>query len=203
MTVLELTELKPLDMPRLPSRKWMIVFGAILIAIAGYAASLYFTHNYHAVVAGEVYRAAQIPSDELVTYKTRDGIRTILNLRGASPQKPWYTAEVSAAKGLGISHIDFKMSSDEQLDDKKIAELVKIMKDAPKPLLIHCESGANRTGLAAALYLASIKKESIAVASQQLSIRYGHFGIPLSPTYAMDETFERFSNGKTAHVEKH
>ncbi|MFD2031462.1 tyrosine-protein phosphatase [Ancylobacter dichloromethanicus] len=50
------------------------------------------------------------------------------------------------------------------------------MKDAKKPILIHCQAGADRSGLASALYLAAIKKNSAeAEAEAQLSIRYGHF----------------------------
>ena len=35
----------------------------------------------------------------------------------------------------------------EQMD-----EIIKLIEQAPKPILIHCESGADRTGLVSALY---------------------------------------------------
>jgi protein tyrosine/serine phosphatase len=34
------------------------------------------------------------------------------------------------------------------------------MADAPKPLLIHCEHGANRTGLASAIYVGAVRQLS-------------------------------------------
>lgn len=52
-------------------------------------------------------------------------------------------------------------------------------------------SGADRTGLTAAIYLAAIAGAGEHEAEKQLSIRYGHIGIPfVSRAYAMDETWE-------------
>jgi protein tyrosine/serine phosphatase len=64
------------------------------------------------------------------------------------------------------------------------------MQTAEKPILIHCKAGSDRTGLAAALYVAAVAKGGERKAEGQMSIAYGHFGIPFSPTYAMEETFE-------------
>ena len=73
----------------------------------------------------------------------------------------------------------------------EIVRLVALMRDAPKPLLIHCRAGADRSGLAASLYLAAIDGAGEERAEAQLSFRFGHIGIPwLSETYAMDETWE-------------
>jgi protein tyrosine/serine phosphatase len=65
------------------------------------------------------------------------------------------------------------------------------MKDAPKPLLIHCLSGADRTGLASALYLAAVSKTNEKVAEGQMSIFYGHIALSISRAFAMDRTFEK------------
>lgn len=93
---------------------------------------------------------------------------------------------------LGIAHIDFAMSAAHELNDAEARQLIKTMRDAPKPLLIHCMSGADRTGLAAALYVAAIAKGSEGAAEWQLSPRYGHIGLPwISRAYPMDETWER------------
>ncbi|MDO5706646.1 MAG: hypothetical protein Q4G49_16470 [Paracoccus sp. (in: a-proteobacteria)] len=57
--------------------------------------------------------------------------------------------------------------------------------------MIHCKSGADRTGLAAALYVAGIAKGGEFAAEWQLSPRYGHIGIPwLSRAWPMDLTWE-------------
>lgn len=90
-----------------------------------------------------------------------------------------------------MNHIDFGMSASRELDMNQVNQLVAIMRDAPKPILIHCKSGADRTGLATALYLSRVARLSEKEAESQLSIRYGHVSIPyLSAAYAMDRTWE-------------
>ena len=43
-----------------------------------------------------------------------------------------------------------------------------------KPVLIHCKSGADRTGLAAAIYLLTEGGKTLDQAERQLSLRYIH-----------------------------
>lgn len=149
------------------------------------------TGNFHSVVVGELYRSNQPTPDRLARYQRDVHIRTILNLRGARPGAPWYEAERKAAKNLGLTLIDFPMSDHEVLSPNRVDALVRAMADAPKPLLIHCKAGADRSGLAAALYLARISHTDPEVAEGQLSIVYGHFSVPwLSRAWPMDVSFE-------------
>jgi len=143
------------------------------------------------VVAGEFYRSGQPTPEQIAAYKSKYGIATIVNLRGPNARHSWYQAEVAAARRHGIAHVDFRMSAKHLLSQERAAELVAILKTAKKPVLIHCQSGADRSGLVAALYLATTGRGE-AAAEAQLSLRFGHFAIPvLSRAYAMDETFER------------
>ena len=64
--------------------------------------------------------------------------------------------ETAAAARLGIAHIDFAMSDRRPLSGADATRLVALMRAAPKPLLIYCRAGSDRTGPAAALYLASV-----------------------------------------------
>jgi protein tyrosine/serine phosphatase len=66
------------------------------------------------------------------------------------------------------------------------------MQRAPKPVLIHSKTGADLTGLAAAIFSYAIASHSFDEAKSQLSIRYGHFPSIVSGTGAMDASFERF-----------
>nr|WP_234894951.1 tyrosine-protein phosphatase [Sinorhizobium meliloti] len=60
------------------------------------------------------------------------------------------------------------------------------MQTAPKPILIHCQAGADRTGLAAMLYLQQIAGIDEEISERQLSVRYGHIGLPyISAAFAM------------------
>ena len=168
---------------------------AILVAalgIGGYLGYLQLSGNVHTVVAGELYRSAQPSAAQITEYASRYGVRTIVNLRGENAGRPWYDSEVAASASLGVSHVDFRMSSSRDLTKEEAGRLLATLEAAEKPLLIHCQAGADRSGLAAALYVAAIAKQGEEAAEDQLSIRYGHVGLPhLSSAYAMDRTWEK------------
>lgn len=170
--------------------------GAVVVAFGLYFLAIQATGNFYAVVPGELYRSNQPTASQVADYAQRYGIKTIVNLRGSSEDASWYLDEVAAAAANGITHIDFRMSARRQLTLEESERLVALLRDAPKPILIHCKSGADRTGLASALYLHQIAKVEEGTAEWQLSLRFGHVGIPyLSPTYAMDETWEKVEDG--------
>ncbi|MDP5306855.1 phosphatase domain-containing protein [Paracoccus spongiarum] len=168
------------------------VLAVVLALFAGYLAYLQLSGNFHAVVPGEVYRAAQMDGQRLARWKREYGIASILNLRGENPGQDWYEAERGVAERLGIVHVDFAMSAAQELDFDQVQRLLQIMRDAPKPMLIHCQGGADRTGLAAALYVAGIAQGGEDASEWQLSPLFGHIGMPLlSKAWPMDITWER------------
>ncbi|WP_448953027.1 dual specificity protein phosphatase family protein [Labrys neptuniae] len=169
------------------SMLWSVAAVAIYVGIAAY------WDNFGAVVRGEVYRSAQLGSAAMSFNVQRYGIKAIINLRGANPGEDWYDREVADARALGVRHIDFRMSAKRELSREEAKQLVTLMAQAPKPLLIHCASGADRTGLAAALYLASITNVSRATAKAQLSIFFGHLPLPFLPSNAMDRTWDKLA----------
>lgn len=161
----------------------------------GYLWHRQWTGNFATVMANEVYRSNQPTPERLAEYRRDYGIRAVLNLRGASPGADWYERERASAATLGLMLIDFPMSARRQLDRGKFERLFAILRDAPKPLLIHCKSGSDRTGLASVIYQALLAGVDERVAEAQLSIRYGHFSIPvLSAAWPMDETWERIED---------
>lgn len=159
-----------------------------------YLGTLQLTGNFNTVVAGEFYRSGQLSAAQIVNYTKQYGIKTIINLRGNNAGSAWYDREVSEAKRDNIAHIDFGISARRELTAEEAAHLIAIMTDAAKPILIHCQAGADRSGLASALYLAAVKKVDQVTAARQLSIRYGHFSLPFIAEYAMDRTFEAFES---------
>ncbi len=173
--------------------KWLgLSAGLTGIALGAYLVGIQLTGNFAVVVANEVYRSNQPSPAEIEAYRDRYGIRTIVNLRGRNEGAAWYRQETATAEALKINHIDFSMSADQELTLDEARKLVAILRDAPKPVLIHCRSGSDRTGLASVIYLNRIAHVDEHTAEQQLSIRFGHIGVPFfSPTYAMDETWER------------
>ncbi|HEV7308670.1 dual specificity protein phosphatase family protein [Ensifer sp.] len=172
-------------------KRLAVVTAALGAGLAVYLVGLQWTGNFHTLVAGEVYRSAQPGPEAISAYSKAYGIRTILNLRGEKKDERWYQDEVGAAAKNGITLINFPMSASATIDRKETDALMAILRDAPKPLLIHCRAGADRTGLVSTIYLQQIAGVDEETAEWQLSPLYGHLALPyISGTFAMDETWE-------------
>jgi protein tyrosine/serine phosphatase len=175
--------------------KWIACSLAVLLlpfaVLGSYIVAIQSNRNFDTVVAQQVYRSAQPTAADLRKYAAEHHLGSIINLRGAEKGSAWYDDEIATASALGLKHYDFRMSASQALTQPEAAELVALLEHAEKPVLVHCNWGADRTGLASALYLAAIAKQGEAAAEAQLSLRFGHFSVPLlSQGYAMDETFE-------------
>ncbi|OCC05544.1 hypothetical protein BA190_08530 [Labrys sp. WJW] len=164
--------------------------GLIAICLAGWAAGLQFTGNVHQVEPG-LYRSAQLSPEKLQEVITSGDIRTIVNLRGPHRGAGWYEDEKRTTQILKVLQIDIPMSSDKAPDPETLARLISVLKTAKQPILVHCKNGADRTGLAAALFEHLVAGKTPEEARQQLSFYYGHFPWLGSGTAAMDETFDR------------
>jgi len=182
------------SLPRGRIHRFAVTLVAFLVVAGGYLGVQYLAGNVHEVIAGQFYRSGQLSGTHLAGVIERYQIKTVLNLRGAST-RPWYVDEVATTQRLGVTHLDFKMSALKELSLAETQRLVAVMRDAPKPLLIHCEGGSDRSGLAAVLYLQQIAGVNEDIAELQLSPFYGHIGLPwLVGAYAMDESWEKFED---------
>jgi protein tyrosine phosphatase (PTP) superfamily phosphohydrolase (DUF442 family) len=162
-------------------------------AFASFVLSVVVHHNFHVVSPGLVYRSAQMDAGALATVIPQYGIKSILNLRGAGEGKDWYVAEVNTARQFGVQHIDYAISAGRELTDNEMDEILATIRDAPKPILIHCKSGSDRTGLIGALYLYSLEGQPSQSAQCQLGVLYGHVHHLLwSESVAMDNSFWRY-----------
>lgn len=164
----------------------------LCLALGGPVLFLVANHNFHVVSNGIVYRSGQMSAKALDHVIRAHGIKSILNLRGAW-NDGWYAAEIKTAQSLGVQHYDFALSASRELTDEEMDRILAMIKAAPKPLLIHCKSGSDRTGLAGALYLYEVEGQSAHSAGRQLTFLYGH--VPYlfwNPTAAMDRSYWRF-----------
>jgi protein tyrosine/serine phosphatase len=164
---------------------------APIAAIGIYMGINQMTGNFHEVIAGELYRSAQ-PGDMVIDKAARQyGIKTIINLRNER-RGAWYAEEKASAEENGVTLIDFPLSSARFVPVEESERLAEIMRTAEKPILIHCEHGANRTGLASAIYVGAVAKRSELFSELQLSPYYGHIPIPGIGRYAMYQSWDEF-----------
>jgi protein tyrosine/serine phosphatase len=173
--------------------KFLAVAVSVLILAAG-AVYLYINGkgNFHTVSPGRVYRSGQLTEKQLAEYANKYGIRSVLNLRGKNEQSDWWQKEIAASNRLGLKHYDIGLSSDKEPAEKKVQELIAVLQEAPKPLLIHCLAGADRSGLVSAMYLYRFEKYPYEKARRQLSFIYGHNTLLAPDTKAMDRAFANF-----------
>jgi len=190
-----------LPTPRHDKLRWRprwavrIVLWAALGLPAGlgiYLAGLQLTGNIHTVEPGALYRSAQLGEGALADVIDDYHIKSVINLRGAVPQASWYRSEIAVSTARGVVHYDLPLSANSLVDPATMARISALLRSAPKPVLIHCQSGADRSGLVAALYEYAIAARPLEDAQEQLSLLYGHFPYLWSHTGAMDKSFETF-----------
>ncbi|MCC6409087.1 MAG: tyrosine-protein phosphatase [Planctomycetes bacterium] len=150
-----------------------------------------FTGNRHVVAADRVYRSAQLPPDELRAFLSEHGIRRVLNLRKATDPTPEYAEEQALCAELDVEFVGLPFSPTRLPEPELLVELIACFRRGPYPLLIHCEHGADRTGLASVVYgLVVERKDLDGALRDDLSWRTGHAG--LGRERAMDRLFELF-----------
>lgn len=129
--------------------------------------------NWAAVVPGRLYRCNHPTPARLAAATRRFGLKTVINLRGRRACGSDVLSREEATR-LGLQHIDAPFESRGAPHRERVLALAEIYRRMEEPALVHCKSGADRTGLAAAIFLL-INNRKPAAALAQLSCRFGHF----------------------------
>jgi len=140
------------------------------------------------VVPG-IWRSNQ-PTPWRLQALAKRGFRSVINLRGEGRSGSFYLEQYHAQR-LGLNLYSLRMSSRRAPTKEQLAALHEVLESAPKPLLLHCKSGADRAGLAAAISML-MHSESPERAAQQLSFRYLH--IRNASTGMMDHFIHCYAN---------
>lgn len=128
--------------------------------------------NLHEVAPG-VWRSNQPSPGQLARLRAK-GFRAVLNLRGAKPFA-YYHLEREACARLGLTFVSLPLSASRPVPAATLFELEDVFRRLPRPFLMHCKSGADRTGVAAALYLLMVEGAPVAAAARELHWRFMHF----------------------------
>ncbi|SFV57846.1 hypothetical protein MNB_SV-12-1134 [hydrothermal vent metagenome] len=156
--------------------------------------------NFHKL-DNNAYRSAQLFSFNMPYYLKEYKIKTVLNLRGEKPKQEWYQDEKKITQEHNVTLITYKISARKYLDFNHTSTIVKILKDAKKPILIHCEGGADRTSLVSALYRYALLHHSKEEAEEELGVIYGHLPSIRPKVIAMEKSFYNYiEKSKTHHL---
>lgn len=128
-------------------------------------------HNHHHI-GGEMYRENQ-PSPKRIKEWADMGIKTVINLRGESP-KGFYLLEKEACEEHGLTLINYRMYSRDVHTVEAIKGARDLFERIEYPAVMHCKSGADRTGIMGVLYRHFKMGEPIEDAIKQLSLKYLH-----------------------------
>lgn len=131
--------------------------------------------NFRSIEEGRAYRSAQLDATTLNLVFDEHGIRTIVNLRGENEQDAWYRNERAAAEKAGVTLVDIRMSAGRLPSRDALLLLYDTFQTAEYPILIHCQSGADRTGAASAIWRMVVRGDTREAARVELSLVYGHF----------------------------
>lgn len=139
-------------------------------------------------IAPGAWRSNQPDPKRLKRYRDM-GIRTVLNLRGVSDQSP-YLFEREACEALGLRLVDITFKARSAPKRSALLDLIDLFPTLERPFVLHCKSGADRAGLAAAIYLLTQEGADIATAKAQLSFRYLH--LKNSKTGVLDHVLTQY-----------
>lgn len=176
-------------------RKLVVLISSAALACVMACAALFgirLSENVHVVEPGLAYRSGRLSPTTLELVVSDYGIRSIISLVPPAPDEYWYQAERTLSAARHIAHYEMPLSAENELTSGQLHQLLLLLQRAPKPTLIRSIRGADRCGLAAAIFKYAIALRSAEEAKGQLSIRYGHVPYLWTGTAAMDASFQRF-----------
>ena len=108
--------------------------------------------SFSVVEPGRLYRSGQPSAEQFASIIQQYGIRTVINLRNAD-REPAYVADEPLVQPYGVRVVRLPISSTTPLSADELATLRALYADPHNyPILVHCEQGHARTGVAVALW---------------------------------------------------
>jgi hypothetical protein len=172
----------------------------LLLAAGLHAGYVALWHNFFTVIPGRVYRCAQPPASDLERLIRAYGIGTVFNLRGRQPDL-WYQEECAAARRGNAVVEDLCLRASRLPPAGDLAAVVAVLDGARYPILIHCASGADRTGLVSAVAILLQPDGTLEKARRQLGVRYNH--VPAWSGASMDEVLDLYAEWLAAAGRQH
>ncbi len=148
--------------------RWVLV----LTVLAGAEGCALLNGNFRTVEPQAFYRSGQLDPQHLERVIERHDIRTVINLRGEHPEEAWYREETAVCAAAGVEHHSLQWSKNRLPDPDSLAEFVRLCGEAERPVLVHCQGGTHRTGMASACYVL-LEGGDVAEARRQFGLLFG------------------------------
>ena len=117
-------------------------------------------------VSSELYRSGQPDAEGFRTIEAA-GVKTILNLRE-------YHKDDKKAAATNLKLLHYPVAAGEVTEDD-LFRILSMMRQAPKPILVHCWHGSDRTGIVVAAYRIIEQNVSVEDAEKEFTEeRFGH-----------------------------
>jgi len=105
------------------------------------------------IVPGKIYLSGQPEESELPRLIAGLKLRSVLNLRTENLGRDWVRNERNTCLSAGVRWDAVRIPLDDWTPRASLLRLLDVLHEAPRPMLIHCRHGVDRSGLAAATAL--------------------------------------------------
>lgn len=129
----------------------LLTTSLLLLMLAGCCSQRGFAPNEAGIVNFDVvdarlFRSAQ-PSMDSFGYLRSRGIQSVLNLRDDP-----LPGEKATALDHGMAYASLPLSGTKAPSAAKLREAMRLLESLPKPCLVHCQFGCERTGVVVGAY---------------------------------------------------
>ena len=132
-------------------------------------------YDNYSVVDEKLHRSSH-PSYSTLKKAASLGITQVISLRHPGKISYQLLEEIWTDR-LGLKFISYSMSASDISDPSTYLNILDQINNNRGKTLIHCKSGADRSGLVSALYLLNQSVPQIQKSLQMLNWKFGHFGL--------------------------
>jgi protein tyrosine phosphatase (PTP) superfamily phosphohydrolase (DUF442 family) len=134
-----------------------------------------FSNNFYEVESGVLYRSGEMRPADLGELIEKYRISSVLDLRisGETIQKDGVSEE-QIVSSHGAKYVNFPIATTRVPAKEDLLRLDGILHSVRTPLLIHCSTGALRTGVVTTLWLQEVRGMATEQAQKQLSPYFGY-----------------------------